>query len=133
VSDANLDVFRRMVEAFDRRDRAGWLACRHPRTDILPSRTFPEVDVVSGPEACWDWYVSVTETFEQEPIADILDIEDLGRNQVLTHYDYEVRGRTSGAVVELDYWVLTTFRDGKVLRDEWFLTEEEARAAAGED
>jgi ketosteroid isomerase-like protein len=124
-------VFRRALEALDRRDRARWLALRHPRSDILPSGTFPEADAVRGPEACWAFYVAALDPFEHARFSEAVEVEDLGRNQVLAHQQIEVRGKASGALVELDYWVLTTFRDGRMLRDEWFLTEEEARAAAG--
>jgi ketosteroid isomerase-like protein len=131
VSESNVDVFRRALEALDRRDRETWIALHDPRADVLPSRTFPEADVIRGPEPCWDFYVAVMEPFEHVSAGEAVQVEDLGHNQVLAHQRTEVRGRASGAPVELDYWVLSTFRDGRVLRDEWFLTEEEARAAAG--
>jgi hypothetical protein len=31
----------------------------------------------------------------------------------------------------MEYWVLVTFRDGKMMRDEWFLTRADALEAAG--
>ena len=34
-------------------------------------------------------------------------------------------------VVEVNYWVVITFRDGKVLRDEWFADRAEALEAVG--
>ena len=132
MSESNVAVYGRMLEALDRRDRTTWLALRDPRSDILPSPTFPEADVVRGPDACWDYYLAAIEPFEQTRFSETADLEDLGRNQVLAHHDVEVRGKASGAPVEMDYWVLSTFREGRVLRDEWFLTEEEARTAAGE-
>ena len=132
MTGQNLEVFWRALEALDDRNRAAWLATRHPKSDILPSRTFPEADVIRGPEACWDFYVAVMEPFEHVRFSEAVEVEDLGHNQVLAHQRTEVRGRASGAAVELDYWVLSTFRDGRALRDEWFLTEDEARAAAGE-
>ena len=32
---------------------------------------------------------------------------------------------------QLDYWVVVTFREGKILRDHWFLDRAEALEAAG--
>ena len=136
MSEENVETFRRMLEAFDRGDREAWLALRHPKADVLPSATFPEADVVRGPEAIWDFYMGVVEPFEpfeQARFSDAVEVEDLGRNQVFAHYDVEVRGRASGAPVKLDYWVLITFREGKMLRDEWFLTRADALEAAGAD
>ena len=130
MSGSNVEIFRRALEAFDRGDRDGWLALRHPKSDALPSKTFPEADVVRGPEAIWDFYVAVTEPFEGATFTET-EFEDLGRNQVLAHYDIEVRGRASGAAVQMEYWVLVSFRGGKMMRDEWFLTRAEALEAAG--
>ena len=42
-----------------------------------------------------------------------------------------MRGRTSGAEVELNYWVVITFREGRIVRDQWFADRAEAREAAG--
>jgi ketosteroid isomerase-like protein len=42
-----------------------------------------------------------------------------------------MRGKASGASVAWSYWVLFTFRDGKVLRSEWFADRGEALEAAG--
>ncbi len=132
MSESNVETFRRALEAFDRSDRDGWLALRHPKADALPSKTFPEADVVRGPEAIWDFYVAVTEPFEgARGTETATEFEDLGRNLVLAHYDIEVRGRASGAPVRMEYWVLVTFRDGKMMRDEWFLTRADALEAAG--
>jgi hypothetical protein len=42
-----------------------------------------------------------------------------------------VRGDGSGADVEIDYWAVVTFRNGKILRNHWFSDREEALEAAG--
>jgi ketosteroid isomerase-like protein len=42
-----------------------------------------------------------------------------------------MRGRTSGAGVQLDYWVVVTFREGKILCDQWFADRAEALEAVG--
>ena len=42
-----------------------------------------------------------------------------------------MRGRASGAQVEFNYWVVVTFRDGKILRDHWFTDRADALEAAG--
>jgi hypothetical protein len=43
----------------------------------------------------------------------------------------ELRGSASGAPVAWGYWVVLTFRKGKVLRFEWFDERIEALEAAG--
>lgn len=44
---------------------------------------------------------------------------------------HEARGRTSGAGVEVNYWIVITFRRRKIIRDQWFTDRAEALEAAG--
>ena len=125
------EVFRRTLAAFDRRDRTTWLALHDPDYQLIPSATWPEADVIHGPEAGWDFYVGVVEPFERRRYSDNVETERVAADKILVHQRNEVRGRASGADVELDYWVVTTFRDGRVLRDEWFSDRAEAVAAVG--
>ena len=48
-----------------------------------------------------------------------------------THLRSDARGVGSGAEVELDQWFVTTVREGKILRLQWFTDGVEARQAAG--
>ena len=47
-----------------------------------------------------------------------IEFVDAGSDKVLGHQRHEARGRTSGADVAVDYWLVTTLREGKILRDE---------------
>jgi ketosteroid isomerase-like protein len=42
-----------------------------------------------------------------------------------------VRGKTSGAEVEFVFWVVATFREGKIVRDHWFVDQADALEAVG--
>jgi hypothetical protein len=56
------------LEAFDRRDRAAWLATRDAQDyEVVTDRYWPEADAVRGREAAWEFYVKVAEAFEQLP------------------------------------------------------------------
>jgi ketosteroid isomerase-like protein len=83
-----------------------------------------------GPEAAWDFYVETMAPFEQRPIRDV-DIVDAGADMIVVHQRNEMRGRTSGIDVEVDYWVVVTFREGRVLRDQWISDRSDAFEAAG--
>jgi ketosteroid isomerase-like protein len=131
LREDNLEVFRRQSEAFDRRDRAAWLALHDEDFEIVPAATFPEVNLIRGPEAGWDYYLKVTEPFEQRSYSEHADARELGEDKLVVHLRSTVRGQASGIDVEMDYWIVVTFRDGRVLRDEWFAHRAEALAAAG--
>ena len=72
----------------------------------------------------------IVETFKSQRFGDVEAIE-AGADQVLVHQRNSVRGRTSGVEVVLDYWIVVTFRSGKMVRDRWFENRAEALAAAG--
>jgi ketosteroid isomerase-like protein len=130
MSEENVEVIRQMLEAFDRRDRAAWLAFLDQDYEVVTSRFWPEAAPVRGPEAAWEFYVKTTEAFERYPIRNS-EILDAGPDKVLIHLRYEARGRASGAEVEVNYWVLNTFREGRLARDEWFADRADALEAAG--
>jgi ketosteroid isomerase-like protein len=131
MSQENVETVRQMLEAFDRRDRAAWLAPRDDQDhEVVTDRYWPEADAVRGREAAWEFYVKVAEAFEQLLVADA-ELVDAGADKVLIHQRSDVRGRTSGAEVELNYWVVITFREGRIVRDQWFADRAEALEAAG--
>jgi ketosteroid isomerase-like protein len=131
MSQENVETFRQSLDAFDRRDRAAWLTLRDPDCEVIPSAMWPEVDVIRGREAAWDFYITVAEPFERRPLAPDAEAVDAGPDMVLVHHQNVMRGRASGADVELNYWVVVTFREGKILRDHWFTDRGEALEAAG--
>ena len=131
MSQENVETLRQSLEAFDRRDRAAWLATRDDQFyEIVTDRYWPDADAVHGREAAWEFYVKVAEAFEQLLARDA-EVVDAAADKVLVHQRSDVRGRTSGAEVELNYWDVVTFREGKVVLEQWFTDRAEALEAAG--
>jgi ketosteroid isomerase-like protein len=120
-----------MLKAFERGDRDAWLSLHDPDHEVIPADVWPETGPVKGREAAWDFYVTITDTLEPQSFADDAEIESAGPDTVLVHQRNRMRGRASGAWVDLDFWVVTSFRGGRVARDEWFATRAEALEAAG--
>ena len=132
MSQGNAETFREMLAAFDRRDRETWLANCHEGYEMVPSATFPEAQAVRGREAVWDFYMQVVDSFERIEWARDVEVIDPGGDTLIVHQRSDVRGRVSGADVVLDYWIVINFRDGKVVRDEWFSDRAAALEAAGD-
>src|SRR5437764_15255758 len=109
MSRENIERMRQSLDAFDRRDRAAWLASRDQDSEVIPSGAWPEADAIRGPEAAWDFYVQVVEAFESRTYGDDAELVDAGTDNVLVHQRSQLRGRRSGVDVELDYWVVVTF------------------------
>jgi ketosteroid isomerase-like protein len=130
MSQENVEAVRQSLEAFDRRDRAAWLALRDQDIEVVTSRYWPEADAVRGREAAWEFYVEVAEAFEGLAIGDA-ELVDAGEDKTLVHHRNDVRGRASGADVEVNYWVVVTFRRRRIVREQWFADRAEALEAAG--
>jgi ketosteroid isomerase-like protein len=130
MSQQNVEAVRKSMEAFDRRDRAAWLELRDQGCEVITSRYWPEAEVVRGRDAAWEFYVKVAEAFERLAIGDA-ELLDAEPDKVLVHQRNDVRGRASGAGVEINYWVVVTFRGGRIVREQWFADRAEALEAAG--
>jgi ketosteroid isomerase-like protein len=129
MSEENVVAARQALDAFYRRDRAAFLALYDPACEVVPDERWPEPGVISGREAAWDFYVSVAEAIEMDS-ADA-EIIDAGGDKVVLHRAAQARGQASGANVVFGYSVVATYRDGKVIRDQWFADRAEALKAAG--
>jgi ketosteroid isomerase-like protein len=127
MSQENVEVMRRLLDAFNRDDRTAWLASLDEDYEITPVGDWPDGRAIRGGEAGWKFYLDIAQTLSFGSAH--FEFVDAGGDKVLGHQRHQARGRTSGAAVEVDYWLVTTFRDGKVLRDEWFTDRADALEA----
>jgi ketosteroid isomerase-like protein len=130
MSQENVESLRRSTDAFNRRDKAAWLATFDPAAEVFPARDWPEHAVIRGAEAIWAFYAEVTGAWEEGEF-EFGEIIEAGTDKLVANVRREARGKTSGAAVAFDYWAVTTFRDGKQVRGEWFAHRDEALEAAG--
>ena len=91
MSEENVELVRRALEALDRRDLTTWLAVHDQDFEIVPIPHWPE-PVVRGAEAAWDYYLETFNIFEGFSVADA-EVTDAGADKVLVHYEYDLRGR----------------------------------------
>ena len=129
MSEENVELVRRGLEALDRRDLSSWLAVSDEDLEVVPTRDWPEPGV-RGAEAAFNWYLQVFDTLQGFRAADT-EFIDAGADKVLLQYRRDVRGKGSGAKVEWRRWCVVTVRNGKGLRGEWFLDRADALEAAG--
>jgi ketosteroid isomerase-like protein len=130
VSRENVDAALKGLDAFNRRDKAAWLAVNDPEVEAVPPRDWPESDPIRGREAVWDFYVENVEAF-REGVLESTELIEVGHDKVVGHVQGEMQGKTSGASVAFDFWTVGTYRDGQALRVEWFAEREQALAAVG--
>jgi ketosteroid isomerase-like protein len=129
MSQENVEILRRAVDAFERGDRTAWFPLLDEDYEITPVGDWPDARAIRGREAGWDFYRDIAETLSLGSA--YVELVAAGGDKVFVHQRHEGRGLTSGADVQLDYWRVVTFREGKVLRDQWFTDHAEALEAAG--
>jgi len=129
MSGENVELARKALDAFHRRDKAAFVALCHPDYEWVPPADWPETAAVQGPEAVWAFIVELDGPWEAGEY-EIAEVIDCANDKVVMHLRRHVRGRTSGVEADFDYWVVGTSRDGKAVRSQWFAEREQAFEAA---
>ena len=130
MSRENVVAALKGLDAFNRRDKAAWLALTDPEVEAVPPRDWPESDPIRGREAVWDVYVENIEAFREGALEHV-ELIDAGNDKVIAHMRGEMHGKASGASVAFSYWPVSTFRDGRTVRTEWYADRAEALEAVG--
>jgi ketosteroid isomerase-like protein len=65
MSQEDVEIARKSLDAFNRRDRAAWLALNDPEVENVPPRDWPEPDPIRGYEAVWDFFVEAQDAWEE--------------------------------------------------------------------
>jgi ketosteroid isomerase-like protein len=130
MSGENVELFLRTLDAFNRGDKTAWLASFDPDAEMVPARDWPESAPIRGAEAIWDFYIDVTAAWDEGSF-EVGEAIDAGSDRIVTNTRRAARGRASGAGVQFSYWSVGTYRNGKVVRIEWFADRTEALEAAG--
>jgi ketosteroid isomerase-like protein len=129
MSQGNVDKTKEFIAAYNRRDFDAALASFDPDVDwVLPA--LQESDSCKGTEEIRRFWVGLDETFDGFRL-DPQEFVDAG-DQVAVRLRYYGRGKGSGAEVETEmYHQLSTFRDGVMVRVEYFTSWGEVLEAAG--
>jgi len=121
---ADLDAFRRALDAFNRRDYAAWAAECDPEFTNIPPRDWPESAPALGAAAVWDVLTEATELWGETTFE--LSQATVVGDRLVGLIASQVQGRASGATVPWRFWAVVSFRDGRALRVEWYADREEA-------
>jgi len=129
MSEENVQKVREYIAAYNRRDLDAAVESFDPEIDwVLPARQ--SSDNARGPEEVKGFWREIDETMDElqlEPQEHV----DAG-DRVATRLRHRGRGKGSGAELDEElYHQVATFRDGKMVRLEYFAEWAEARRAAG--
>ena len=131
MSEENVEVTERFIDAYNRRDVEAMLADLDPEIEWHSGITSlgGEAGTFRGYEgvraALRDVYEALGETH-----IECSEIRDLG-NRVVTIGRFHVRGRESGAETESPWGAVADFKGSKAIRIRSYFNVEEALEAAG--
>jgi ketosteroid isomerase-like protein len=129
MSQENVDKTRDFIDAYNRRDFDAAMASFDPDVEwILPEHQ--SSDSGRGPDEIRRFWEGIDETFDElqlEP-QEFIDAGD----RVATRLRHHGRGKGSGIEINEElYHQVVTFRDGRMVRIEYFADWAEALQAAG--
>ncbi len=129
MSQENVDKAREFIAAYNRRDFDAAIGDFDPEIEwVLPARQ--RSDSGRGPSAALRFFAEIDETMEElrlEP-QEFIDAGD----RVATRLRHHGCGKESGVRIDEElYHQVATFRDGRIVRMEYFADWDEALEAAG--
>ena len=129
MSTENVQVVRRLLEAFNDRDLDTMLAGVHPEAELQSLRAQLEGKAYRGHEGVRQMLADFAEdwTFARMDATDFREADD----QVVMLGRLRARGRASGVDLDVPIGVVWTLRDGKVVRAKTFSGQADALRAAG--
>ncbi len=130
MSQENLEIARRGIDAVNRGDRDEWLAGFAPDAEWHTTGRFADEGVYrgrAGLERLWAEFRGDIE----EPRFSVSDIRAVGEERVFVAGAMTGRGKQSKAGFEEPHWFVLTFRDGLTVRVETYRDSVRALEGAG--
>jgi ketosteroid isomerase-like protein len=131
MSQENVELALRTLDAFDRRDVDAFVALLGPDVVWEENPELPGLrDVYRGRAEVREWMVAVLEVFENLEV-EVAEVTELGDDRVFTETVLRARGKGSGVPVELQFWMVLWFAESRITRRQVFWTRSQALEAAG--
>src|SRR5215203_602130 len=129
MSRENVELYRRGIEAFNRRDLEAFLALADPDVVGVSRVLEIEADSYRGHDGVRDWWRTLLDVFPDFTI-EVLWVGESGKATVAGLRN-RAHGEGRAAPLEELVWQVSEWRDGQVTRWQMYETEQEALEAAG--
>jgi ketosteroid isomerase-like protein len=131
MSEENVALAKRVIDAFNRRDVDAIFECVNQDVEWFPAMPVTFGDgALRGREDVESYVREVSDTWEEYRVL-AQDFRDLGDDQVLVLSRVEGRGAGSGGLVDAEMGQIFEFRDDKISLVRTYLDHGEALQAAG--
>jgi len=129
MESKDIEVVRSNLEATNRRDAEGMMACMHPNVEFVPIMAALEGRVYRGNDGVRRWLADMNEHWEYFETCPE-EFHDLG-GRVISFGHWRACGRASGVVVDGQpaTW-LAHIEDGRIIKWRTFTDRAEALEAA---
>jgi ketosteroid isomerase-like protein len=131
MSPENVEIVRRLWDAWERRDSEAALTLRASEIEVT-SHTRVAIFLTGayrGRAGVKRYFREFMESFD-DFYAHATDFSAAGPN-VIVHVTYGGRGKGSGAAVERSHWMLYRLREGRIVSQDSYDSRDEALEAAG--
>jgi ketosteroid isomerase-like protein len=129
MSQENVELFRRSIEAFNRGDLESWLASIHPDVSFAPIRA-PIEGVYEGHAGIRRFFADNQESFDSFRLS-YTDIRDIGDDRLLVIGTLHLRARGSGIETDVPTAAIAIARDGLLIDWKDYGDPQKALQAAG--
>lgn len=129
MSQENVETVRRAFEALLNEDMPGAVAEMHPEIEIHDF-DIPDAGLYHGHDGFQSWIAAWGEAWASWKPEDLV-IQSIGPSRVIATFKMIATGHSSGVEIERLDAVIYDFRDGKIVRQEYFNDRAEALEAAG--
>ena len=128
MSEQNVQLVRRLVDAFNSGDLEEWVGGLDPDVVWVPIPEYTETEAIRGREPVRDFILDWVGAWERYTIA-VTRVHDQGDWVVLGGQHEATHG--TGAEMSMEMFVAAAYRDGKGVEFRWFTNESDALRAAG--
>jgi ketosteroid isomerase-like protein len=130
MSEENVEIVRRSVEALNRRDFDAWLEFFHPDAEVHDLPTVPDVPVMHGRDELRKWVETQAKVWTDESYYELEEFTASG-DFVIVAVRAHAWGRGSRAPAGFSFFQVLEMREGKIQRAWAYFDEEQALEAAG--
>ena len=129
MSQENVELYRRGIDAFNRRDLAAFLALADPDVVGISRVLAIEADSYRGHDGTREWWKDLLGVFPDFAV-EVMWVRDAG-DLTVSELRNSAHGEGSAAPLAELVWQVSEWRDGRVVRWEMFESEQDALEAAG--
>jgi ketosteroid isomerase-like protein len=132
ISEENVELARKAIDAFNRGDSDALLGCLSPDVSWEALEGVAGIgELYRGRAGVREWIELMLENAEDRVHIEIEQMADLGDDRVFIAVVLTARRRDSGAPLEYRTWQIVWFEDGLITRRQVFWTRAEALKTAG--